>query len=143
MSEDRLYEAIQKVVDIAQQRLEHKQELLPFGATIDASGDMALVEYGQGSKEEIYEDVVDTLRSAIKDSAIEAVVIVALSDIAEHYKSEHKNAIRLHLEERYKREEKLGARFIYIPYDIYRFKEEHSVKLYQPFSVAFRGEIFV
>ena len=143
MSEDRLYEAIQKVVDIAQQSLVHKQEFVPFGATIDATGDIALLEYSQGSKEEIYEDVVDAMRSAIKDSAIEAVVIVALSDIAEHYKSEHKNAIRLHLEERNKKEEKLGARFIYVPYDIYRHQQEHSVQLHHPFSVGFKGEIFV
>lgn len=143
MSEEQLYMAIQQAVDIAKQRLEQKQEFVPFGATIDAKGDIKLIEYSQGSKEEIYEDIVDAMRGLIEDKSIEAVVIVALSDIAEHYKSEHKNAIRLHLEERAKEGEKLGGRFIYIPYDIYRHQQEYGVQLHHPFSVGFKGEIFV
>jgi len=142
MNEEIVFDLIENSINMAVDKLQAKQKFQPYALTLSSLNDVTVLEKQHHDDDELYEDIFLQLKEDIICKDIEVVAIVALVDIAEHYKSEHDVAIRVHIEQKSLKEEKIGGKFIYAPYQIYKIENEHKVELYQPFSVGFIAEIF-
>ena len=142
MNEDIIFDLIENGINIAVDKLQTQQDFTPYALTLSSQNDTLIVEKESNDNTQQYEDIFLQLKDKITSTDIEVVAIVALVDIAEHFKSDYDRAIRVHLEQKSLKEEKVGGKFIYAPYQIFKIEDEHKVELYQPFSVGFVSEIF-
>jgi len=145
MYEEQLFEMVNKAIIQAKEQLESKQELQPFAMLLYRNGyidEVTSQEIEHGAQ---YDALIAKIRTAIKDAPkIIGVAIVAAVSIPGQYKAPVENGIRVHLEERHKTDNKIGGRFLYVPYQLYRQKESEKVEihLYDPIPVAIPQEIF-
>ena len=147
MSEDALFDLVNEAVMHAKEQIEKEELLEPFGMVLYEKGIIeSLSTDTKDDYDVMYEDLVGILRGKIaKENGITALVIVSRVIIPEAYKAEAQSGIRVHLEERSKQGNKIGARFLYVPYQLYRDSaaEALTMQLHTPISVAFPPEVFV
>jgi len=147
MSEDALFDLVNEAVMYAKEQIEKEEMLDPFAMVLYEKGTIESLNTDKKSNYDVmYENLVGILKeeTAKKDDII-ALVIVSKVLIPEAYKAEAESGIRVHLEERSKQGNKIGARFLYVPYQLYRKNATGQVtmQLYTPIPVAFPPEVFV
>lgn len=142
MNEEVVYAFIENSINMAVDKLQTEQGFKPYALTLSSLNEVLVIEKENKNDDELYEDIFLHLKEDVTCKDIEVVAIVALVDIGEHFKSEHDRAIRVHIEQKGLIEEKIGGKFIYAPYQIFKVESEHKVELYQPFSMGFIAEIF-
>lgn len=145
MHEEQLFEMVNEAVMFAKNELEQKQELKPFSMVLFKNGYIDSVVGDEASHDDQYEALVTTLRQRIVDEPkITGLAIVATVDIPGHYKAPVSSGIRVHLEERHKADDKIGARFLYVPYQLYKSSssDEITMQLLDPIPVSIPAEIF-
>ena len=146
MNEDALFDLVNEAVMYAKGQIEKEELLEPFGMVLYEKG--AIESLSTDTKDDhdvMYEDLVSILREkTAKEDDITALVIVSRVIIPEAYQAEAQSGIRVHLEERSKQGNKIGARFLYVPYQLYRDSTAKtlSMQLFTPIPVAFPPEIF-
>ncbi len=146
MNEDALFDLVNEAVMYAKEQIEKEELLEPFGMVLYEKG--AIESLSTDTKDDhdaMYEDLVGILREkTAKEDDVTALVIVSRVVIPEAYKAEAQSGIRVHLEERSKQGNKIGARFLYVPYQLYRdsVAKTLSMQLFTPIPVAFPPEIF-
>ncbi len=145
MHEEQLFEMVNKAVLHAKEALEEQQEFQPFAMMLYRNGYVDQEESPESSHEEQYDMLLAKMRSAIQDAPkITGVAIVAPVSIPGQYKAPVESGIRIHLEERHKSDDKIGGRFLYVPYQLYKQSgsEKVEVHLYDPIAVGIPQEIF-
>jgi len=145
MYEEQLFEMVNKAVSHAKESLEKQQEFQPFVMMLYRNGYIDQEEAPQNSHEAQYDALITKMRTAIQDAPkITGVAIVAPVSIPGQYKAPVESGIRIHLEERHKSDEKIGGRFLYVPYQLYKQSgsEKVEVHLYDPIAVGIPQEIF-
>jgi len=146
MDEEALFEMVNEAVMYAKDQLEKGEELAPFAMVLYDNGTIQSLNSEESDFDARYESLVNQLRKKIKEEPeISALSIVTRVAIPEQYHAATSNGIRVHLEERDKRGDKIGARFLYVPYQLYQNSEtsDLTVQLYTPIPVSFPPEIFV
>ncbi|NOR56078.1 MAG: hypothetical protein GQ531_07695, partial [Sulfurovum sp.] len=84
------------------------------------------------------------LKERIKTRDIDVVVLLVDTLIPDKFVQDVPGGIRIHLEERSQMETKIGARFLYVPYELCKAGEgELFVKLHTPIPVGFPAEYIV
>ncbi len=145
MHEEQLFEMVNDAVNFAKNELETKQDLSPFAMVLYDSGNAESITNDQFDHSENYDALVAALRKRVaKEPAISGLAILAKVNIPAQYKPPVNDGIRIHLEERHRADEKIGARFLYVPYQLYRDNEtgEVATHLHDPIAVGFPAEIF-
>ena len=145
MHEEQLFEMVNKAVIEAKEALEATQEFKPFAMLLYRNGYMDKVKATEESHAAQYDGLVEKMRSAVKDAPkITGVAIIAQVSIPGQYKAPVESGIRIHLEERHKSDDKIGGRFLYVPYQLYKQSgsEKVEVHLYEPIAVSIPQEIF-
>ncbi len=145
MHEEQLFEMVNEAVMYAKDRLEKSQELTPFAMLLYKNGYIESITADDTSHEDQYASLVSTLKKRIVDEPkITGLAIVAKVSIPAQYKAPVDDGIRIHLEERHKADDKIGARFLYVPYQLYKSSssDEITMHLHDPIPVAFPPEIF-
>ena len=142
MSEEILFNFIENAINVGVDKLQNEQHFKPYALTLNS--EQNVLEFSkEGSDDDVlYENIVLALKDEVTCKDIEIIAVVALVDVPEHYKSEHDRAIRVHIEQKSLKDEKIGGRFIYAPYKLYKIENRHEVELFEPFSVGFIAEIF-
>ena len=146
MHEEQLFEMVNKAVMEAKEALEATQEFKPFAMLLYRNGYMDKVKATEESHTAQYDGLVKKMRSAVKDAPkITGVAIIAQVSIPGQYKAPVESGIRIHLEERHKSDDKIGGRFLYVPYQLYKQSgsEKVEVHLYEPIAVSIPQEIFI
>ena len=146
MHEEQLFEMVNEAVMLAKESLETKQELQPFAMVLYKNGFIDSVSSDINDHEAQYDNLVETLRTKVQDEPkITGLAIVASVNIPEHYKPPVQSGIRIHLEERHKSDDKIGGRFLYVPYQLYKQSGSDKVEmqLHNPIPVSIPQEIFV
>jgi len=112
----RLEQMLNSCVDFAKMMLEKHGEFYPFGAALDASGNLTSVGGYTGQERppgpDVYRLLLESLRAQFSNSQIIAASVAANVNIPKEYQSPYPDGIRVLLECR-------GfSRFIYLPYRI-------------------------
>ena len=145
MHEEQLFEMVNEAVMFAKNELEQKQELKPFAMVLFKNGYIDSITVDEESHDDQYEKLVTSLRQRVADEPkITGLAIIAKVSIPQHYKPPVGDGIRVHLEERHKADEKIGARFLYVPYQLYKTADTDDIAmhLYDPIPVSIPAEIF-
>lgn len=145
MHEEHLFEMVNEAVMFAKSELEEKQELKPFAMVLFKNGYIESISADEESYDNQYEALVTSLRQRVIDEPkITGLAIIAKVSIPGHYKPPVDNGIRVHLEERHKVENKIGARFLYVPYQLYKSSssDDIAMHLHDPIPVSIPQEIF-
>jgi len=145
MHEEQLFEMVNEAVMFAKNELEQKQALKPFAMVLFKNGYVDSITVDEQDHDDQYEALVTSLRQRIVDEPkITGLAIVATVGIPEHYKAPVESGIRIHLEERHKADDKIGARFLYVPYQLYKSSgsDEITMQLLDPIPVSIPAEIF-
>jgi hypothetical protein len=145
MDDERLFEMIEACVASAVKALENDEPLHPFAMVLDADGTSRHVGDGSEDHQKRYEKLLEALRIEARKKEIMAAALLARVTIPSGYAPAVPEGIRIHVEERASSGEKLAARFLYIPYQLYRTEEEAkiAVRLHNPIPVGFPSEIFL
>ena len=146
MHEEQLFKMVNEAVQFAQKELEEKQSLKPFAMLLYKNGFIESIATDADAHEEQYDDLVERLRVMVKDAPkITGIAIVAAVSIPAHYKAPVESGIRIHLEEKHKSDNKVGGRFLYVPYQLYKQANSDIIhtQLHSPIPVGIPQEIFV
>ena len=146
MHQEQLFEMVNKAVDLAKTSLEDQQELQPFAMVLYRNGFTEEVTTTQEGADNQYDALITQLRLMVTDAPkITGIAIVALVNIPAQYKAPVESGIRVHLEERHKQDDKVGGRFLYVPYQLYKEKDTQkvSIHLYDPIPVSIPHEVFL
>ena len=145
MHEEQLFEMVNEAILFAKEALETKQELTPFAMLLYRNGFVESVTSQETNPHDQYDNLVEKLQTMVLDAPkITGVAIVASVNIPAQYKAPVESGIRIHLEERHKVDEKIGGRFLYVPYQLLQKSGTASVEahLHHPIPVGIPQEIF-
>jgi len=145
MHEEQLFEMVNEAILSAQNELETKHSVTPFAMILYRNGYIEHVTAADAAEGEQYDMLIATLKEKIIDAPkITGIAVVAAVSIPAQYKPPVESGIRIHLEERHKSDEKIGGRFLYVPYQLYKEGEKGKVQthLYNPIPVGIPQEIF-
>ncbi|MGB5964383.1 MAG: hypothetical protein WBF77_02980 [Sulfurimonadaceae bacterium] len=145
MHEEQLFEMVNEAIIFAKNELKQKQELKSFAMVLFKNGYIESVTADEESHDNQYEALVISLRQRVSDEPkITGLAIIAKVNIPALYKPPVDDGIRIHLEERHKADNKIGARFLYVPYQLYKGagSDEITMQLLDPIPVAIPQEIF-
>ena len=146
MDDEKLFEMVDECVGFAKSLLEESQTLYPFAMILDEDEEIQSMKNDAADQEESYELLLEALRSEAQKGQITAVALLARVTIPSAFSPAVPEGIRIHIEEKRSSGEKLAARFLYIPYQLYKTGENStkvSVRLHDPIPVGFPSEIFV
>jgi len=144
MDDERLFEMVETCVADAVSLLERRIALDPFAMTLEADGTPRRIDHNEPDSEVRYEILLESLRAEARSGEILAAVLLARVTIPDDYGPAVPEGIRLHIEERATAHEKIAARLLYIPYQLFKAEGEESlsVHLHHPISVGMPSEIF-
>ena len=86
----------------------------------------------------------ETLKKRMQKKDVDVLVLLVDTQIPDKFAQDVPMGIRVHLEEKSQIETKIGARFLYVPYELCKVGEgELFVKLHTPIPVGFPAESIV
>jgi hypothetical protein len=145
MDDEKLFEMVEACVASAVTALENEEPLHPFAMVLDPEGTTRRVDDGEEEQQKRYERLLEMLKAEAREKKIDAAALIARVTIPSSYNPAVPEGIRIHIEERASSGKKLAARFLYIPYQLYRAENEAkiAVRLHNPIPVGFPSEIFL
>ena len=139
--DERALQVLEKAVYRAQESLEKTKHFQPFLMLLNDSGEIELFENEVDDSTESYALLEQTLRERIKKGDVDVMVLLVDTLIPEKFAEDVPSGIRVHLEEKSQVDKKIGARFLYVPYELCRKgDDEMFVKLHVPIPVGFPAE---
>ena len=145
MDDEKLFEMLDECVAFAKDRLETAHSLEPFAMYLDAAEQIQSLSGCEEDHAARYERLHEILQAKAKEDEIVAVALLARVTIPDNFNPSVSEGFRIHIEHRSGAEEKLSARFLYVPYQLYKRAEDDTditVHLHDPIPVAFPPEIF-
>jgi hypothetical protein len=143
--DEKAFNVLEQAVYKAQRSLEQTKSFQPFLMLLNDAGEIELFENEVEDSNESYTLLEETLKNRIKKGDVDIIVLAVDTLIPEKFVQDVPSGIRLHLEEKSQMEKKISARFLYVPYHLYRVGNEGeiSVKLHAPIPVGFPAEYIV
>jgi hypothetical protein len=132
---------LEKAVYKAQDSLEATKHFNPFLMLLTDAGEIEVYENEIDDLSESYALLETKLVQRIKENDVDIVVLVVDTVIPDNFVQDISSGIRIHLEEKSQKDKKIGARFLYVPYELCRVGDgEMFVKLDVPIPVGFPAE---
>ena len=142
--DERALEVLEKAVYRAQDSLEKTKHFKPFMMLLSDTGELEIIENDIEDSTKSYEDLEEVLVKRMKKNDIDIMALVVDTQIPERLVKEVSTGIRVHLEEKSQRDKKIGARFLYVPYELCTSSEcALFVKLHVPIPVGFPAEYII
>ncbi len=136
---DHLHSALNYCVDFARLMLEKSGEFHPFGAIVNATGDVEARGAWTGEEfpkgQDVYELLMEGLRAELLDGRAIAIAVAADVNIPEQYAAPYRDGLRVALES------PGYSRFVYMPYHLKRssiFSSKKVVEFSESFSVELK-----
>jgi hypothetical protein len=145
MDDEKIFNMLDQCIEKAVFALENGQTLEPFAMVLESDDSTQHIAFNEADHEKHYELLLEALRSEAKNGEIKAAALLARVTIPENFNPAVPEGIRIHVEERASSHEKIAARLLYIPYQLFKQKgdEKVSVHLHHPIPVGLPSEIFV
>jgi hypothetical protein len=141
---DKVFHILDEVIQKAQLSIEKTKYFKPFATILKSSGELEIFENEIEDTIKNYELLEQTVKQYINVEYADIVVLVVDTVIPENFVKDVPQSIRLHLEERSKIDKKIAAKYIYVPYEIYKVKDEKMyVKLHHPIAVGFPAQYII
>ena len=132
---------LEKAVYKAQESLEKTTHFQPFLMLLTESGEVEVYENEEEDSTKSYTLLEEKLTQCVETDDIDIIILAVDTVIPEKFVEDVSIGIRLHLEEKSQRDKKIGARYIYVPYELCQSKEnEMYVRLHHPIPVGFPAE---
>jgi len=142
--DERALEVLEKAVYRAQESLEKTKHFQPFLMLLNDAGETEVFENEVKDSNESYTLLEETLKERVKEGDVDVMMLLVDTLIPEKFAQDVPGGIRVHLEEKSQIDKKIGARFLYVPYELCRVGEgELFVKLHAPIPVGFPAEYIV
>ena len=135
---------LEKAVYKAQESLEKTKYFQPFLLLLTDTGKIEEYENDIEDTTQSYEKLELLLSDRMAQNDIDIMILAVDTLIPTQVAKGVPQGIRLHLEERSQKEHKIGARFLYVPYELCSSSQEALyVKLHLPLPVGFPAEYIV
>ena len=143
--DEKAFKILEQAVYKAQNSLAQTKYFQPFLMLLNDAGEIELFENEVEDSTESYSLLENILRERVKEGDVDIMVLVVDTLIPERFVQDVPSSIRVHLEEKSQMEKNISARFLYVPYNLYRVGDESeiSVKLHAPIPVGFPAEYIV
>jgi len=135
---------LEKAVYKAQDSLEATKHFNPFLMLLTDADEIEVYENEIDNASESYALLETKLIQRIKENDVDIVVLVVDTVIPDKFVQDISSGIRIHLEEKSQKDKKIGARFLYVPYELCRVGDgEMFVRLDVPIPVGFPAEYII
>ena len=135
---------LEKAVYKAQDSLEATKHFQPFLMLRTDAGEVEVYENKIEDTQESYVALEAILIKRIQDNDVDIMLLVVDTVIPDKFVQDISSGIRVHLEEKSQKHNKIGARFLYVPYELCKVGDgEMFVKLHTPIPVGFPAEYIV
>jgi len=142
--DEKALQLLEKAVYKAQESLEQTKHFQPFLMLLSDTGAIETFENEIEDSTQSYEALEQIVSERVKKNDIEIMALVVDTQIPERFVKDVPMGIRVHLEEKSQREKKIGARFLYVPYELCTSSEcTLFVKLHMPLPVGFPAEYII
>ena len=142
--DEKAFLILEKAVYKAQESLEKTKHFQPFLMLLNDAGEIEIFENEVQDSTESYTLLEEILKERIKNTDIDVMVLVVDTLIPDKFVEDVSSGIRLHLEEKSQIDNKIGARFLYVPYELCKVGDgEMFVKLHAPIPVGFPSEYII
>ena len=139
--DEKALQLLHKAVDIAQKNLIKNKQFNPFLLLLNDTQEELFFENKEKNNDKSYELLENLAKEKIAKESIEIMILAVDTIIPEKFAKDTPMGIRLHLEEKSQVENKIGARYIYVPYELCRVGEgELFIKLHHPIPVGILTE---
>ena len=142
--DERALKVLEKAVYKAQVSLEQTKHFQPFIMLLNDAGEIEIFENEIKDSAESYAALEEILNERIKERDVDVLVLLVDTLIPDKFVKDVPSGIRLHLEEKSQIHNKIGARFLYVPYELCKAGDSDMfVKLHTPIPVGFPAEYIV
>ena len=142
--DERALEVLEKAVYRAQESLEKTKHFQPFLMLLNDAGETEVFENEVKDSNESYTLLEEILKERVKEGDVDVMVLLVDTLIPEKFAQNVPSGIRVHLEEKSQIDKKIGARFLYVPYELCKIGDgELFVKLHAPIPVGFPAEYII
>lgn len=142
MQEELLFSMLEDAVEQAADLLVSQEGFEPFALALMQDDKVVIVDSKLEDSEAAYEEIWQDLKA--KSDEYKGVVIAIHVQNPEGFSLSQTHSIRVHVENAHNKYEKVAARFLYIPYALFKNEQgQAEISLDQPKPVAFSHEIFV
>ena len=132
---------LEKAVEIASSEIVKKETFNPFLLLMDENDEIRTFNNDIDDSTDSYNKLSETAIKEVKKGNVSVLVLVVDTIMPDKFNSDEPNTIRLHLEEAHLINEKISARYIFVPYNLYKDKEDEIfIDLGKPTPVAFPAE---
>lgn len=140
----KVFELLEKAVYKAKKTLEKTQSFQPFFIIYTEKYGAKIYENEVKNTTESYALLEKNLIEQIKLHDVDIMILVSDVKIPNKFVETSPYGIRLHLEEKGQKKNKIAARFIYVPYQLCKTsKGEIFVELQTPVPIGFPAEYIV
>ncbi len=143
--DEKAFQILETAVYRAQDSMQKTKYFLPFLVLLNDAGEIEVFENDHDESTQGYVLLEETLRERLKEkSDVDVIALVIDTQIPENFVGDVPNGIRIHLEEKSQMHKKLGARYLYVPYELCKAADsEMFVKLHTPIPVGFPAEFLL
>jgi hypothetical protein len=136
--DEKAFVLIEKAVYRAKDILGVSKSFQPFLLLLNEAGEEEFYSNDEPDENKSYAQLEEKLEERILQGGIDILLLVSKSGIPAKFSSSASHSIRVHLEEKSQIGVKVGARFLYVPYErIINPNESISVLLDTPLPVGF------
>ncbi len=144
IDDEKAFKVLEEAVTKAQESLEKTKYFQPFLMLMNNAGEIEIFENEIKNSTQSYNSLEKILKESVKMGDVDVMVLAVDTVIPDNFAEDIPNGIRLHLEEKSQINEKIAARFLYVPYELCRVENtEIYVKLHAPIAVGFPAEYIV
>ena len=139
MEDSFLLEMLEAAIKDAADTLFGSDSFEPFAKLLKSDNSVMHFESDFEDEIQAYDALTEQLKTELQGGNIKAVILLQECPLPQHFNLDVQRSIRVHVESNESLSEKLGARFLYVPYEK---ESEEGIKLFHPKPVAFSHEIF-
>lgn len=146
MDNEHLFIMLDECINYAKEVLISSQTLSSFAMVLEHDNSMRSLELNVTDDETRYEKLLEMLKNEAKEDKITAMALLSNVTIPENFSPAVSSGIRIHIEEKaFKADNKLSARLLYVPYQLFKTKEDNTIQihLHDPIPVGLGCEVFV
>lgn len=135
---------VERCVADAVSALEADKPVTPFAKLLVTDGSVRDIPCTEANEQRCYETLLARLKAEVEMGDIDAVALTARVTIPNQYGAPAPQGIRIHVEEKANRYEKISARLLYIPYELFasESKNKRTAMLHNPIAVGMPMEVF-
>jgi len=142
--DEKAFLLLEKSVYKAEESLEKTTVFQPFLMLLTDAGEVEIYENKIQSSIQSYEALEKELTNRILKGDIDIMILAVDTLIPAKVANGVDTGIRLHVEEKSQKHNKIGARFLYVPYELYQSSNAPMyIKLHAPLALGFPAEYIV